>query len=140
MDWGVLAKWLLGPTGLLAAVATWLFRRRHGSGSWIGRRLNAEKDLVSCQQEMRDQQASFDRQEATLLREIAGRDREIATRDREIAYLMAATERLSRSAEQVIETHDAGLLQISAPSPNAPSPSPTPSPTSPAKPPPSTVR
>lgn len=145
-------KWLLGPTGLLAGLAAWLFRRRL-SGSWIGRRLAAENALAQCQERERDLMASFDRQEATLLREIAGRDREVASRDREIAardqvvatrdreigYMMAALERLNRSAAEVLEVHDPASLRTSDPSPTGHSPSPAPSPTSPAKPPASTA-
>ena len=145
MDSDTLLKWLIAPGGLLAGAAAWLFRRRL-SGSWIGRRLAAERALGTCQQDLIDLEASFARQESTLLREIAGRDREVASRDREIAvrdrevdYLMRALERLTSSATEVIEVHDAGLLRTSANSPSAPSPSPAPSPTSPEKPPPSTV-
>lgn len=133
MNWESWLKWLIGPTGALTLIVGWLLRRRHGSGSWIGRRLNAEKDLIACLEEATNREARFARQEVSA-------QRELEARDREIGYLMAALERLSASAEQVIETHDAASLATSAPSPSAPSPSPAPSPTSPAKPPRSTNR
>lgn len=132
MTWDDLWKYLLGPTGLLAAVATWLFRRRRGSGSWIGRRLNVERALIACQEETTRREGEFSRQTAAT-------NRELEARDREIAYLMGALNRINTSAAEVLEVHhDAASAATSSPSPTAPTTSPAPSPTSPARPPTST--
>lgn len=133
MSWEWIAALTGGPAG--TAVLGWVFRRRlraAGTSSWVARRLNAEGALARCREDGRDMEASFARQEAALLREIAARDREIG-------YLMAAIERLNRSATEVLSARSEGLLTTSGSSPNAPSPSPAPSPSSPPKPPPTTV-
>lgn len=103
MRWSDLWAWLLAPTGLLAALAAWLLRRRSGSGSWIGRRLAAEKNLATCEQEVRSQAASFARQVAALTQEIAQRERQAAN-------LAAALAQLADAVDVVNEARNAGLL------------------------------
>jgi hypothetical protein len=110
-----------------AAIAGYLMRRRaSGDGtllrdrltsSWISRRLAAEGNLARCEDERRNDQASFTRQ--------------LADREAEITYLVAKTQRLMSEGRAVMAAVDHVSVLPSEPSPAVPTKSPTPSPNSP---------
>lgn len=120
MDWSTVLQWIAGPGG--GAGLAWLARRRLArAGSWVGRRLTAEKALIGCQQELAEQTARFDRQRAEMRAELA-------IRDQTEAYLTAALTELTNQASRIEAARQAGSLVTSANSPNARSPSPVISP------------
>lgn len=96
MDWTEAAKWVLAPSGVVAGLATWFVRHRRDSGSWLSRRLAIERDLATCQQQVRSLTASN-------------------------ASLAAALEELAEAAEMVSKARQLGLL---TPSSSAPASSP----------------
>ena len=92
--------------------------RERWTGSWLSRRLAAERTLATCQEERRGDQASFARQ--------------LASREAEIAYLSNRLEKLIAAGDRVLSEADRASAHGSLPLPNAPTPSPNSSASSPA--------
>lgn len=131
MDWESFAKWAAAPGGLAAGLATWLLRRRRtpqtdagNSGSWIGRRLNAEKDLIACRESQRRQHRDFADERTRWTAQEAS-----MTRQQDL--LMAAMEQLVQANELVLSRRDSGRLATSSAAPDASPPSSSPGPTTP---------
>ena len=112
-------QWLASPA-VIGLIIGWFNRRR--IGSWFA----AQKNLATCQSELRDVQASLDRTRAD-----AAADRTM--RDQERAYLQAAISTLTEQGERVAAARREGRLVTSESLRNERLPSPANSPTSPPK-------
>lgn len=85
--------------------------RERWTGSWLARRLAAERALAVCQEERRGDQASFTRQ--------------LASREAEIAYLSARLDNLIAAGDRVLREAGHASAHGSLPLPSVPTRSPT---------------
>lgn len=128
MEWKDWMPWLLAPGGGIALLVTYLLRGRLAKrveGSWLVRRINVEKNLLSCQgqietlkEELYANRESFRRRAEDLILEMA-------TKDQQIGYLTASLEQLMKQANRVDRALEEGRIQVTyGASPTTPSSSP----------------
>lgn len=104
--------WLFAPGGIAVLILGWIFRRRiveKISTTWIGRRINAEKDLIAVKEELNSTRASWERraevwkiERAEILDRLDRREvawsKERAEMTSQIEWLIASLNRLTALA------------------------------------------